>query len=214
MVWVMVSGGIDLSAGAVLGFLANFAAVLQTQHNLGTTPTILFTLIIGTLIGCWNGYWIAYRRIPAFIATLAGQLIFKGLTLLIGEGKAQGPVSDSFAQMGRGFLLNSASIIFVVLTMCLFVAYTLKKRLSQKSYGLPVLSVRLESFKIVVVVGLSILLLVVLLEEFPMQSCCCSYWLPCLHFYHRVRRLAAAFMPWGVTEMRRGWRASIFPAQR
>lgn len=154
MVWVMVSGGIDLSAGAVLGFLANFAAVLQTQHNLGTTPTILFTLIIGTLIGCWNGYWIAYRRIPAFIATLAGQLIFKGLTLLIGEGKAQGPVSDSFAQMGRGFLLNSASIIFVVLTMCLFVAYTLKKRLSQKSYGLPVLSVRLESFKIVVVVGL------------------------------------------------------------
>ena len=154
MVWVMVSGGIDLSAGAVLGFLANFAAVLQTQHNLGTTPTILFTLIIGTLIGCWNGYWIAYRRIPAFIATLAGQLIFKGLTLLIGEGKAQGPVSDSFAQMGRGFLL----------TMCLFVAYTLKKRLSQKSYGLPVLSVRLESFKIVVVVGLSILLLVVLLE--------------------------------------------------
>lgn len=103
MVWVMVSGGIDLSAGAVLGFLANFAAVLQTQHNLGTTPTILFTLIIGTLIGCWNGYWIAYRRIPAFIATLAGQLIFKGLTLLIGEGKAQGPVSDSLRKWAVGF---------------------------------------------------------------------------------------------------------------
>lgn len=164
MVWVMVSGGIDLSAGAVLGFLANFSAVIQTRYAFGAAPAILLTLILGVLIGCWNGYWIAYRKIPAFIATLAGQLIFKGLTLLIGGGKAQGPAGASFSQLGRGFLPGGLSILFVCLSLLLFIAYTWRKRRSQKAYGLPSLDIRLEILKITAAVLLSVLLLVTLLS--------------------------------------------------
>ncbi len=80
----------------------------------------------------------------AFITTLAGQLIFKGADFADWRGKAQGPVSDSFAQMGRGFLLNSASIIFCSADYVPVCCVHIEKETFTENYGLPVLSVRGE----------------------------------------------------------------------
>ena len=153
MVWVMVSGGIDLSAGAVVGFLANFAATLETKFHVGPVQTILLTLLAGILIGVWNGYWIAYQKIPAFIATLAGQLIFKGMTLLVGEGMARGPVSDTFAMLGRAFFPTGVSMILTVTIALLTIVFVFYNRYSKKTYGLETLDIRLEILRIVLIVA-------------------------------------------------------------
>ena len=129
MVYVMVIGGIDLSAGATLGFLCTLAATLQVNYGMGTASSIAVTIIVGVLIGCWNGYWISFRGLPAFIVTLAGQNIFKGLTLFLGKGVSVGPVKEEFAKFGKGFLPPAAGIVFVltaVMAVCLAI-YRLRK---------------------------------------------------------------------------------------
>ena len=129
MVYVMVIGCIDLSAGATLGFLCTLAATLQVNYGMGTASSIAVTIIVGVLIGCWNGYWISFRGMPAFIVTLAGQNIFKGLTLFLGKGVSVGPVKEEFAKFGKGFLPPAAGIVFVltaVMAVCLAI-YRLRK---------------------------------------------------------------------------------------
>jgi putative multiple sugar transport system permease protein len=65
---------------------------------------IVFALLIGLLIGVWQGYWIAYVRIPAFIVTLAGMLIFRGLTIFMLKGLTIGPFPESFQAISSGFV--------------------------------------------------------------------------------------------------------------
>jgi D-xylose transport system permease protein len=147
MVLVMVSGGIDLSAGSVLGFLATFAATMEVNVGMKAIPTILLTLLIGLLIGCWHGYWIAYRNLPAFIVTLSGMLIFKGLTLLVGKGVGVGPSSDEFSKIGsaylpeiffKGTIYNDTSIIFTLLIILIYIIVAFRVRRSMITIGLPV----------------------------------------------------------------------------
>lgn len=164
MLWVMVSGGIDLSAGALLGFLANFAATIETLYHVGTIETILLTLVLGTLIGCGYGYLIAYRSIPAFIVTLAGQLIFKGLTLWIGGGMSRGPVSQTFSLLGRGYLTPTASVAVAIIGLLIFLGLTIKGRCSDQQYGLPVLDIKLEVLKLTAVIGVVAILMLTLLD--------------------------------------------------
>lgn len=164
MLWLMVAGGIDLSAGSVLGFLANFAAVVETSGKVGTPMTIVFTLILGIIIGCWNGYWIAYRKIPAFIATLAGQLIFRGLMLLVGGGKAQGPVSAQFSLVGREFMAAPVSIGFAAVMIVLVVVFSLRSRGSKKKHGLPVPSLLKEVLRLVLICGVIVALTAILVN--------------------------------------------------
>ena len=64
MGWILISGGIDLSAGAVVGFLANFAATMEVKFDMGAYGAIGLTLLIGIVLGFFNGYMISYRKIP------------------------------------------------------------------------------------------------------------------------------------------------------
>src|SRR5699024_2762236 len=83
MVIVIIGGHIDLSVGSLVALTGAVAAVLVIQHDLPWWVGILAALATGLLAGAWQGFWIAYVGIPAFIVTLAGMLIFRGLTLLV-----------------------------------------------------------------------------------------------------------------------------------
>ncbi|MGX5799849.1 multiple monosaccharide ABC transporter permease [Bradyrhizobium sp. Arg314] len=109
MLLVIVSGYIDLSVGSVAGFVGALAAMMMVIWPLGvfSNPLVvsIVCLIVGALIGAAQGYWIAYHRIPSFIVTLAGMLIFRGICqALLGGGSSVGPLPDSFKALSSGFI--------------------------------------------------------------------------------------------------------------
>ena len=81
MLIVIVSGNIDLSVGSVMGFIGALAAVMIVNYDVPVLLTIVACLVAGGIIGAAQGYWIAYWKIPSFIVTLAGMLVFRGLSL-------------------------------------------------------------------------------------------------------------------------------------
>ena len=87
MLLVIVTGHIDLSVGSVAGFIGAVAAILMVRYGLDFISATLICLALGGLIGAAQGYWVAYFKIPSFIVTLAGMLVFKGLALAVLQGE-------------------------------------------------------------------------------------------------------------------------------
>jgi putative multiple sugar transport system permease protein len=104
MLLVIVAGHIDLSVGSVVGFVGGLAAVLMVQLGMHFIPAILICLVVGGLIGAVQGYFIAHLKIPSFIVTLAGMLVFKGLTLALLQGQSVGPFPPEFQRLSSGFI--------------------------------------------------------------------------------------------------------------
>ena len=119
MLLVIVAGHIDLSVGSVAGFIGALAAMMMVIWPLGplSNPLVvaIVCLIIGGAIGAAQGYWIAYHRIPSFIVTLAGMLIFRGMCqALLGGGSSVGPLPDSFKQLSSGFVPDIIGTITLI----------------------------------------------------------------------------------------------------
>lgn len=104
MLIVIVSGNIDLSVGSVMGFIGALAAVMIVNYDMPVLLTILACLVTGGIIGAAQGYWIAYWRIPSFIVTLAGMLVFRGLSLWLLDGQSVGPFPREFQLLANGFV--------------------------------------------------------------------------------------------------------------
>ncbi|MBE7185804.1 MAG: sugar ABC transporter permease [Methylobacterium mesophilicum] len=104
MLLVIVAGHIDLSVGSVAGFVGAVAAVLMVQQGWNPILAGLACIALGGLIGASQGYWIAYMRIPSFIVTLAGMLVFKGLALWLLGGASVGPFPKEFQLLSAGFI--------------------------------------------------------------------------------------------------------------
>jgi len=83
MVMVIVAGHIDLSVGSVVAFIGGLCALMITDWNLPWLLAVVLSIAVGGLVGCWQGFWIAYVGIPAFIVTLGGMLLFRGLAIVM-----------------------------------------------------------------------------------------------------------------------------------
>lgn len=103
MVLVIIVGNIDLSVGSVVAFTGAIAAMLYNT-GMGMPLTVLLTMGVGLLIGFWQGFWIAFVGIPAFIVTLAGLLMFRGLTYVITNVSPISLRDDGFRQITSGFV--------------------------------------------------------------------------------------------------------------
>lgn len=104
MLLVIVAGHIDLSVGSVCGFIGALAAVLMVQYQWHFVPAALACLLCGGLIGAVQGWFVAFSRIPSFIVTLAGMLVFKGLALALLAGQSVGPFPEAFQMLSSGFI--------------------------------------------------------------------------------------------------------------
>jgi putative multiple sugar transport system permease protein len=104
MLLVIVAGHIDLSVGSVMGFVGALAAVMIVNFDIPYFLAGLLCLVAGGLIGMAQGFWIAYFKIPSFIVTLAGMLVFKGLTLWLLAGQSVGPFPKQFQLIASGFI--------------------------------------------------------------------------------------------------------------
>jgi putative multiple sugar transport system permease protein len=144
MLLVIVAGHIDLSVGSVVGFTGAVAAVLTVDLGWPVYTVIPSVLVVGMLIGAAQGYWVAYWRIPSFIVTLAGMLVFRGLTLWLLNGQNIGPFPKSFQSLSTGFIPdffavdkpNMTAIVVVVLGALIITYLGWRARQSDQSFGI------------------------------------------------------------------------------
>ena len=138
MVFVIISGEIDLSVGAMLGLLGGVMAIMDYTYHTPMWLTVATVIVLGVAIGLFNGYWIAYLRVPSFIVTLAGFLAFRGILLGITAGTTVPLESQGLVLIGQGYLpvmLGNALgvIVFVLLAML-----SLRTRAGRLQHGLAV----------------------------------------------------------------------------
>ena len=99
---ILTGGNIDLSVGSVVCFVGATGATLMENKDVHWVIAVIFMLIIGTAIGAWQGFWIAYVRVPPFITTLAGMLIFRGLSNVVLNGLTVSLTDTTFIKLFGG----------------------------------------------------------------------------------------------------------------
>ncbi|ANC31039.1 multiple monosaccharide ABC transporter permease [Isoptericola dokdonensis] len=104
MVMIIVAGQIDLSVGSVVALTGAVSAVVVIRNGMPWWVGVLAALFVGLLVGMWQGFWVAYVGIPGFIVTLAGMLIFRGLTFLVLDNASLSPFGGTYYNIANGFL--------------------------------------------------------------------------------------------------------------
>ena len=138
MVFVIISGEIDLSIGSQLGLLGGVAAALDVFVHAPLPVTFATVLLLGFLIGMFNGYWVAYLRVPSFIVGLAGMLAFRGILLAITEGSTIPVDSDGLIEFGQGYLPFMLGNVLAIALFTILVVIAFRSRTNRLNYDLSV----------------------------------------------------------------------------
>lgn len=146
MLLIIVSGWIDLSVGSVVAVVGALAGVLIVRYDFDWRLTVALCLLVGAAIGAFQGYWVAYLKIPAFIVTLAGMLVFRGLTFVLLQGESVGPFPTGFQKISSGFIpdvfkypgFHLTTILIGVVFSILLIFLDLRARRNQQKYGFEV----------------------------------------------------------------------------
>ena len=96
---ILTGGNIDLSVGSVVCFVGAIGGKMMVEMGISPYLTLIAMVIMGMLVGAWQGFWIAYVRIPPFIVTLAGMLMFRGLSNVVLQGMTLAPIPDQFLML-------------------------------------------------------------------------------------------------------------------
>ena len=145
MLLVIVTGHIDLSVGSVAGFIGALAAVMLVQFQVPLVVAAVLCIGAGALIGAAQGYFVAYIRIPSFIVTLAGMLVFRGLMLTVLGGQSVGPFPVVFQRLSSGFLpeflgepggIRLSSLLIGLAIGVLLVVLNLRGRRRRQAHGI------------------------------------------------------------------------------
>ena len=122
MMLVIITGRIDLSVGSFASFTGALSGIFIVNLGIPLVIAIPLVLLIGALAGAWNGYWIAYRNIPFFIVTLAGMLVYRGLTMTVLGGVTITGFPPAFHNMAAGVVpnfLGGGGLNLTALVICL-----------------------------------------------------------------------------------------------
>lgn len=157
MVMVIIAGHIDLSVGSVAAVVGIVVAQSMTQWHLPWPLAIVLGLAIGAVIGAWQGWWVAYVGVPAFIVTLAGMLIFRGLNQFIGNANTI-PVPDGFTFIGGGFLpewgpdtgFNNSTLLLGLIIAVVIAVLEIRTRRNQTKMGSEKAPLWVSVFKVIV----------------------------------------------------------------
>ncbi|MDT2523223.1 multiple monosaccharide ABC transporter permease [Enterococcus raffinosus] len=121
MLLVVLLGFVDLSVGSVMAFVGAIAGMMMVNNHMSPWLAVPICLAIGALIGAWQGFWVAYVGIPAFIVTLAGLLMFRGLTQVVLGGQSLAPFPRAFQKISTGYLpevfVSSSGMHFLTLIL-------------------------------------------------------------------------------------------------
>ena len=146
MVLIIVAGHIDLSVGSVAAFIGAVSGVFAVNWGLPWWLAIILSLLVGALVGAWQGFWVAYVGIPAFIVTLAGMLIFRGLALVVLGNANIGSFPAEYRAIGNGFInfpietglrtqIDPVTLIIGAVAIVGLVVQQIRTRRGRVSYG-------------------------------------------------------------------------------
>lgn len=149
MVLVIIAGHIDLSVGSVAAVIGIVLAKVTSEQSGAGLPWWLgigVALIVGVIIGSWHGFWVAIVGVPAFVVTLGGMLLFRGMNQFIGKSLSI-PVPDQVKFIGAGYMnwlppiaignwiINSETIILAMIAALLMVFMRTRKRVRLAKAG-------------------------------------------------------------------------------
>ena len=139
---ILTGGNIDLSVGSIVALVGALAGKLIVGQGLNIWVSILICLVVGIIIGIWQGFWIAYIRIPAFIVTLAGMLLWRGVALIILEGETISPFPEQYLKIFNSYLpdifqgkINILCILVGVIVCVIYISSQFIGRLKRHSKG-------------------------------------------------------------------------------
>lgn len=162
MLLVIITGHIDLSVGSVAAFVGAISAILIVDMGMPYPLAIVISLLIGALVGAWQGFWVAYVRIPSFIVTLAGMLLFRGLTMVVLGGQSISPFPAGFQRISSGFIpdwfgggdIHVLTIVIGLALSLILIFSEWRGRLTQQKYQFEVLSAPLFALKLIAMVAI------------------------------------------------------------
>lgn len=141
---ILTGGNIDLSVGSLVCFIGAIGGTMMITFGINPYVSLLAMAIIGVLAGAWQGFWIAYVRIPPFIVTLAGMLMFRGLSNVVLQGMTLSPIPDPFLSLFNSYVPDifgmegfnlTCFLIGIIACLCFIVMELLgRRRRQQKGY--------------------------------------------------------------------------------
>ena len=159
---ILTGGNIDLAVGSVVCFVGGIGAVMMDK-DINVWVAVAVMLVRGLLVGLWQGFWIAYVKVPPFIATLAGMYAFRGLSNVVLQGFTVGIRNTTFLNVFGGgadcyipdFLsgstINMTCLVAGIAVVIIIAAVSMKNRISAKSKGYDVAPLYSELIKLVVI---------------------------------------------------------------
>ncbi len=170
---ILTGGNIDLSVGSVVCFVGAVGGSMMVNAKLPIWLAMIAMVVVGLLIGAWQGFWIAYMKIPPFITTLAGMLVFRGLANVILNGLTLAPMPSSYLNLFNSYIpdlfhvenFNLTCMLIGIVVSVLYAILAIKGRATKVRKGYQV-----ESFSSmivrVVIVDLAILAFVFKLSQY------------------------------------------------
>lgn len=148
MTLVIVAGHIDLSVGSIVGLTGGIAAMLQVWQGWSTPLVVLTAVVVGAVLGLWQGWWVAYRAVPAFIATLGGMLIFRGILIGLSDGQTVAGLNQGFKQIGNSYLPYMIAYVIVAIAVIVLIVTTVRNRQKRDEMGLLLVPASLDYGKV------------------------------------------------------------------
>ena len=160
MLLVIVAFHIDLSVGSTVALVGAISAILAINLKVNFILAILISLLVGGLVGAFQGWWISYVKMPAFIVTLGGMLLFRGLTMVLLGGKSLAPYPKEFQLISSGFIpdffqgtnIHILTVLIAVVGSLLFIYSEWKARKAQLKYEFEVLPMKFSVSKFFLII--------------------------------------------------------------
>ncbi len=165
MLLCCLTGNVDLSVGSVVAFCGAIAAIMVIDYHIAIPIAFIVVLLIGLVIGMWQGFFISVLGVSPFIASLANMLIFRGLAMVVLNGQTKGPLPADFTIVGAGYLpqvfthIGTTKIELLALSAgiilsAIVVLMEIRSRRSKRKQGFAVPSAASALVKIVIVIGI------------------------------------------------------------
>jgi putative multiple sugar transport system permease protein len=122
---ILTGGNIDLSVGSVVALVGAVAGTLIVNMHMNIYLAMVICLLVGLAIGAWQAYWIAYVRIPPFIVTLAGMLLWRGLAQIILDGLTISGYPETYLNLFNSYIPGASAEKSTILTVTLVIGVVL-----------------------------------------------------------------------------------------